>query len=226
MKWLLITSTSFLLASAPFAQEKPFDAEEAIVAIQKQRQEMTDLIKPLRSKSDAAKALPKLAHLGDQIIETEKRLGAYEASLTGRDKRDYVLAMSKKHKAKHEETNADLSRAIIRLELDHAETYRVLKDNAFIRRQRDDILEVVRSTLDALDKTVQVYTESDGKPPRSLRLAVVAPYSTINEDSLKDPWGKPYQYDRDGKNNNGRKPDIWTIDPADGKTVYGNWNKR
>ncbi len=40
-------------------------------------------------------------------------------------------------------------------------------------------------------------------------------------DSLRDPWGKPYQYDANGARNQGRHADIWTVSP-DGIEL-GNW---
>jgi len=42
-------------------------------------------------------------------------------------------------------------------------------------------------------------------------------------DALVDPWGKRYQYDANGPNNQGLKPDIWTVH-ADGQMI-GNWSK-
>lgn len=42
-------------------------------------------------------------------------------------------------------------------------------------------------------------------------------------DAIIDPWGKLYQYNPAGTNNNGTKPDIWTVAP-DG-TQIGNWSK-
>jgi general secretion pathway protein G len=48
-------------------------------------------------------------------------------------------------------------------------------------------------------------------------------------DALMDPWSKPsaprpYQYDKNGTNNNRLKPDIWTVDPKDNVKI-GNWPK-
>jgi general secretion pathway protein G len=43
-------------------------------------------------------------------------------------------------------------------------------------------------------------------------------------DSLKDPWGKLYQYDQAGTQNDGLKPDIWTVNP-DNQKVIGNWSE-
>jgi Type II secretion system (T2SS), protein G len=42
---------------------------------------------------------------------------------------------------------------------------------------------------------------------------------------LKDPWGKPYQYDASGPKNKGRHADIWTISPGPDKMEIGNWPK-
>jgi hypothetical protein len=39
--------------------------------------------------------------------------------------------------------------------------------------------------------------------------------------SLLDPWGKEFQYDLSGKNNEGKRPDIWT-ETMD-KKIIGNW---
>lgn len=46
-----------------------------------------------------------------------------------------------------------------------------------------------------------------------------------SRDALTDPWGRPYHYDQNGSQNNGRQPDIWAEDPKDG-TKYGNWPKQ
>lgn len=40
-------------------------------------------------------------------------------------------------------------------------------------------------------------------------------------DSIIDPWGNPYQYDPNGAQNAGLRPDIWCVD-EDGNEI-GNW---
>lgn len=40
--------------------------------------------------------------------------------------------------------------------------------------------------------------------------------------ALRDPWGKEYQYDKQGTHNRMLAPDIWTVAP-DGTTL-GNWD--
>jgi hypothetical protein len=47
-----------------------------------------------------------------------------------------------------------------------------------------------------------------------------------SRDALLDPWGQPFQYDKNGTINQGMKPDIWTTDPKDPqRTKLGNWPK-
>jgi general secretion pathway protein G len=43
-----------------------------------------------------------------------------------------------------------------------------------------------------------------------------------DRDALKDPWEKPYQYNKAGPRNQGKRPDIWTIDPTTQQEI-GNW---
>jgi general secretion pathway protein G len=40
-------------------------------------------------------------------------------------------------------------------------------------------------------------------------------------ESLKDPWGQPYQYNAGGAHNGGRQPDIWSTCGGSGEA--GNW---
>jgi general secretion pathway protein G len=42
-------------------------------------------------------------------------------------------------------------------------------------------------------------------------------------DALIDPWGRPYQYNPQGPNNGGMKPDIWSESPVG---QIGNWMAR
>jgi len=41
---------------------------------------------------------------------------------------------------------------------------------------------------------------------------------------LKDPWGRPYQYDPSGSHHGGLKTDVWSVGP-DGQQQIGNWSQ-
>jgi len=47
----------------------------------------------------------------------------------------------------------------------------------------------------------------------------------LEPNDLKDPWGGTFQYDKAGAMNQGRRPDIYTIDTSDG-TKVGNWQEQ
>jgi general secretion pathway protein G len=79
----------------------------------------------------------------------------------------------------------------------------------------------VKATLTPACETY--YLHHDTYPP-SLEALLVAdekggPYLKT-ADALRDPWGKPYQYDPAGTHNAGRQPDIWA-ETAQGQ--IGNW---
>src|SRR5262249_54417337 len=44
----------------------------------------------------------------------------------------------------------------------------------------------------------------------------------VPAETLKDPWGEPWRYDRQGRYPAGKRPDIWTHLPGT-PAVVGNW---
>jgi len=80
-----------------------------------------------------------------------------------------------------------------------------------------------------LTKACETYRIKHNKWPESLQVLLVKDeFQTIYIDdanALIDPWGKPYQYNASGTNNQGLKPDIWT-DAQDGTGQIGNWPKK
>jgi general secretion pathway protein G len=79
--------------------------------------------------------------------------------------------------------------------------------------------------IDVLTKASQAYEVENGERPSSL-VALTQPYGTNppkldDPTKIMDPWNKQYQYNAQGPNNGGMKPDIWTISPK-GKQI-GNW---
>ena len=80
-----------------------------------------------------------------------------------------------------------------------------------------------------LEKAATAYKIRYGDYPPSLdALTQPAPdgsQATLEPDGLLDPWQRPFQYDPSGGHNLGRKPDVWTTNPSNGKQV-GNWKNR
>jgi general secretion pathway protein G len=78
-----------------------------------------------------------------------------------------------------------------------------------------------------LDKALQMYYKDHDQYPTDPSLLSVkseqgGPY--IPQDALLDPWGKQFQIDVTGPNNNGAKPDVYTTNP-EGK-IIGNWGRK
>jgi general secretion pathway protein G len=77
-----------------------------------------------------------------------------------------------------------------------------------------------------LTSACQAYNLKRGAYPDSLQQLLQqdargGPYLD-DPSAILDPWGQPFQYDKSGPRNNGRKPDIWTKDPNNGVDI-GNW---
>jgi RNA polymerase sigma factor (sigma-70 family) len=83
--------------------------------------------------------------------------------------------------------------------------------------------------LKMLTEAVETYKITHGQYPESLEAMVANPLSgdasNVDPNILKDPWGRPYYYDRSGKKNRGVKADIWSEGPDEQDQRIGNWEK-
>lgn len=78
-----------------------------------------------------------------------------------------------------------------------------------------------------IDRVLQMYYKDNNSYPTDLSQLTIktengGPY--IPADALVDPWGKQYQIDVTGPNNNGAKPDVFTTNPQG--VIIGNWGKK
>ena len=88
----------------------------------------------------------------------------------------------------------------------------------FVFRYLDDAKKQrAQSDLQTLTNCCMTYKIKYDEFPQSLNLLVTPPDGgqpyVSSPDNIIDPWGKPYQYDPNGTNNGGLKPDIWTVTP-------------
>ncbi len=88
-------------------------------------------------------------------------------------------------------------------------------DKAKIKRAQVDVK--------TIGQQCQAYKLDHGDYPSDLQALVTGtkPYLEGGVEAITDPWGHPYQYDPNGRNSGGQKPDVWAIDP-DGNQI-GNW---
>jgi hypothetical protein len=83
-----------------------------------------------------------------------------------------------------------------------------------------------KAQITVISKAVEVYViEHEGQRPDALEALLVqdaagfGPYLE-GAESITTPWGGMYQYDPNGPNNGGRKPDVWVNGP---RGTIGNW---
>jgi general secretion pathway protein G len=96
----------------------------------------------------------------------------------------------------------------------------------FLQRLED--AKAGRAKADAMSLAAaceQYYAGNNEFPPSLDALTQPQPNGNgafFGPDKLLDPWRKPYQYDPQGPNNAGNKPDVWTTHPRTG-IMIGNW---
>jgi hypothetical protein len=187
-----------------------------LLASQKETVEVLKLIKDSKS-AEAARA--QLDRLGGECQRKEFALGRLPPQV-----RHEALA-------KHGKERAELSRQM-GTECARVEKIKglqlLLRDyHPFRTHGGEGLRAAARQKALDLMRAVQAYHLTHGELPASLAMLAEKgkdgerPFATA--DDLLDPWGKPYQYDPAGPKHDGFKPDIWTVDPADGKTKIGNW---
>lgn len=99
----------------------------------------------------------------------------------------------------------------------------------YTRYLDDARVDQARISVLALSQTIERYNTRYGDFPPDLSVLVTSmdggrPY--LEEKALRDPWGSPFQYDKEGPKNGGIKPDICSLGSSRGtnpNTVIGNW---
>lgn len=102
----------------------------------------------------------------------------------------------------------------------------------YMRYLEDAKRDTARINVQTIAKTCETYRLRFGEYPASLAALVQqapdggAPY--LEQDSLRDPWQREYQYAPDGPNNGGLKPDVWSLgaNPNDPNQIIGNWQPK
>jgi general secretion pathway protein G len=84
-----------------------------------------------------------------------------------------------------------------------------------------------KAKIHTLEQAVKTYNlDHRGQWPPSLQVLLQrdqfgGPYLE-NQDALLDPWDQPFNYNQQGPNNQGIKPDIWCTSPTSNRQI-GNW---
>lgn len=118
----------------------------------------------------------------------------------------------------------ELQKTLVRVAL-IPEAIAVLQDLPLVKEMAIIIEERAKTRLRGVDQALQIASIRDnGKFPK--KLSEVEKY-LADKNTLRDPWGRDWQYDPAGKHHDGKKPDVWTVSPfGGGKRVIGNWEAK
>jgi hypothetical protein len=94
----------------------------------------------------------------------------------------------------------------------------------------DGKVAVAKTQLQDLTKALDTFKVFTGEYPPSLQ-ELTMPHEgrapLVAASALVDPWGQVYQYDPGGPENQGKRPDVWTVRPGGDKAAkIGNWTAR
>jgi len=99
----------------------------------------------------------------------------------------------------------------------------------YLNIQESNYKDAARIQIRALEDACKVYKSKHGDFPEALaELTVQQPNGDgplLEPSVLNDPWGRPYQYNKQGNNAQYNKPDIWSDGPrpGDASSQIANW---
>lgn len=100
----------------------------------------------------------------------------------------------------------------------------------FLRSQEDAYRKVAQVQVKELTSACQSYAVNHGGELPETLAELTQPTdggrAYLEAKVLTDPWGRPYQYQRESQyptNQSAGKPDIWSTGPT-GQEQIGNWN--
>ena len=204
-----------LLALTGLARADEKEAEAKVKHLLELMSKSIPVLEGIKDRESAEKAKPDLTKIFDEMEKL-----ARDFSKTPDEVKKKLEAA---YKPKFEEQAARYRKEIERLRKEQA-VVKVLGDIGPFKSLENQKEVVVRFRTLALDGAVKAYQLQNGNFPEKLEDLAAGEKPLVEKASLKDPWGKAYQYDAAGPKNKGAKPDIWTTDPS-GK-VIGNWDAK
>lgn len=99
----------------------------------------------------------------------------------------------------------------------------------YLNIQEDNFKQAARIQIKSLEDACKIYKSKYGDFPETLAdLTVQQPNGEnpyLEPGVLNDPWGRPYQYNKQGNNAQYNKPDIWSDGPrpGDASSQVANW---
>jgi hypothetical protein len=209
--------TVVVLAFAAAAAEQETDqlARDALAVLKEQR----DVLKTVKDRETAEKALPKLKALAEREKKVEKALQKLS--------REEMAAFRKKHGPAGERIARELDKEFARVEALPG-AHAVLRTSPLFESRRLHKEKVARLGVKILETTLEVYKLTHGEYPDTLTILTQKEGKKpayLEPEALKDPWGRPYVYDPKTLDPKTGKPLIYSrgADPKDPKARISNF---
>jgi hypothetical protein len=109
----------------------------------------------------------------------------------------------------------------------NAKTSKAFRDHPLFPEKRRAQEFRARIDCEGLSTQVETYKLNNGVYPTKIeQLTQPQPNGSsalVPEDKVRDPWGQLYQIDPKGKNNKGRKADVFSLGHPLARNPFGNW---
>jgi hypothetical protein len=215
MKHVLSCLLVLALAGLTRADEAEAKAEAQVKSLLDVMNKSIAILEGIKDKAGAEKAKPELEKLFEKMEQAGKEFAKVPAAV--KEKLEEV------YKPQFKVLQPRYRKEVERLRKDEAVTKVLGELGPFKAMGRErEILARYKALL--LERAVQAYQLKHNKLPDSLEALAEGDKPFVEKSALKDPWGKPFQYDPKGPRNKGLKPDIWTSHPS-GK-LFGNWAEK
>jgi len=198
------------------------DAEVKAKALQEKAAKVVELLKGIKDREGAEKVK---AELGRALVALKS--AREDLTTLPPEERKHL---KEAYGAKFDEIQGEFVKESQRLQRTPGVMV-VLSTLPVFKQAREEKVQTTRKLLEGLDKLVQQYKLTLGDYPKSLDLLATSPGAGVppfvRPELLKDPWGRPFQYDVKGPKNKGGKPDLWSLGPPDQKGApIGNWDEK
>jgi hypothetical protein len=222
MRTFFVVSVLVGVVSAVRGDEKQLEKilAESVTASEK----LVDVLKTIKDEPTAKSALPKLAELGSLLRQCQ------QASKVARDdvSEEALKSIADRFAKRSKEIDKQLQVEIKRVEA-IPQAYKVVQDTDYFKMIDEGRRERAKVDLNVLVTASTSFKLKYGDYPEKLEQLAKPPdgFPFVENKSLVDPWGRPYQYDPKGEKNDGLQPDIWSLGPRskDG-AIIGNWMKK
>jgi hypothetical protein len=201
------------------------DPEAILKESLKLTSDMAETLKAVKDKTSAEAAVPKLKALDERLAALQKK-EAQVRKLSADEQKElqtkYKAAVTTAHKA--------LGRELERVAKLPDVKALLLKESALLKQgfaaaeQFASVgVSLAKIQIGAIDRALRAYHVRNGEFPADLKALTQGDGPYLKAEALTDPWKKPYQYDRAGPSNKGKRPDVWTSTPD--QKVIGNWKE-